>query len=185
MRAFQAGMTQTWAGGLNGDILVIETTSFSSPANARRTRPQLLTADSGRGLFLPPRCPALARLASRRPGTGRLRHARSQRHRHLIRRVRTLPSCTHLPVVIVTAQEERDARYMALEAGATDSLIRPVDHVECRVRCRNLLTQYEQHRIIQDRARWLERQVNETVGAIRVREQGNPAATRQMWRVPR
>ncbi len=88
-----------------------------------------------------------------------------------IRRVRTLPSCAHLPMVIVTAQEERDARYQALEAGASDSLILPVDHVECRVRCRNLLTQYEQHRIIQDRARWLERQVSEAVGAIRVREQ--------------
>ena len=88
-----------------------------------------------------------------------------------IRRVRALPSCSHLPVVIVTAQDERDARYAALEAGATDSLTRPVDHFECRARCRNLLTQYEQHRIIQDRARWLERQVDEAVGAIRVREQ--------------
>lgn len=88
-----------------------------------------------------------------------------------IRRVRTISSCSHLPVVIVTAQDERDARYAALEAGATDSLTRPVDHFECRVRCRNLLTQYEQHRIIQDRARWLEKQVTEAVGAIRVREQ--------------
>ncbi len=88
-----------------------------------------------------------------------------------IRRLRALPGCTHLPVVIVTAQEQREARYAALDAGATDSLIRPVDALECRVRCRNLLTQYEQHRIIRDRARWLERQVNEAVGAIRVREQ--------------
>ncbi|MFN2309558.1 MAG: HD domain-containing phosphohydrolase [Gammaproteobacteria bacterium] len=88
-----------------------------------------------------------------------------------IRRVRALPSCTHLPLVIVTAQEEREARYAALEAGATDSLIYPIDPIEYRARCRNLLTQYAQHRIIQDRARWLERQVNETAGAIRVREQ--------------
>lgn len=87
-----------------------------------------------------------------------------------VRRVRALPSCTHLPLVIVTTQDERDARYAALDAGASDSLIRPVDHVECRVRCRNLLTQYEQHRIIRDRARWLEKQVSEAVGAIRVRE---------------
>lgn len=88
-----------------------------------------------------------------------------------IRRLRILPGCTQMPVVIVTAQEERQARYAALEAGATDSLTRPVDALECRVRCRNLLTQYEQHRIIQDRARWLEKQVNEAVCAIRVREQ--------------
>lgn len=88
-----------------------------------------------------------------------------------IRRLRVLPNCTQVPAVIITAQEERQARYAALEAGATDSLTRPIDALECRVRCRNLLTQYEQHRIIQDRARWLEKQVNETVSAIRVREQ--------------
>ncbi len=88
-----------------------------------------------------------------------------------MRNLRVLPGCEHLPVVIVASQDQRDERYAALEAGATDSLLRPVDHVECRVRCRNLLTQYEQHRIIQDRARWLEKQVSEAVGAIRVREQ--------------
>ncbi len=88
-----------------------------------------------------------------------------------IRRMRELPKARHVPLVIVTAAEDRYARYAALDAGATDSLTEPVDHIECRVRCRNLLTQYQQHKIIQDRARWLEKQVAEAVSAIRVREQ--------------
>ena len=89
----------------------------------------------------------------------------------LIRRIRELPNGAHLPLVIVTAAEDRYARYAALDAGATDSLTDPVDCVECRVRCRNLLTQFRQHKIIQDRARWLEKRVSEAVSAIRVREQ--------------
>ncbi|WJW74984.1 HD domain-containing protein [Thiohalobacter sp. IOR34] len=88
-----------------------------------------------------------------------------------IRRVRELPGGSHLPLVIITAADDRYARYAALDAGATDSLTDPVDHVEWQVRCRNLLTQYQQHRIIQDRAHWLEKQVSEAVSAIRVREQ--------------
>lgn len=88
-----------------------------------------------------------------------------------ISRVRELPNCQHLPLVIATANDDRYARYSALDAGATDSLTEPLDHIEVRVRCRNLLTQYQQHKIIQDRARWLERQVAEATAAVRVREQ--------------
>lgn len=88
-----------------------------------------------------------------------------------IRRCRALETCEQVPVVMVTSYDEREIRYSALELGATDFLTKPVDHYECRARCRNLLTQYQQQLIIQDRARWLEKQVNEAVGAIRVREQ--------------
>jgi len=34
--------------------------------------------------------------------------------------------------------------YNALEAGATDFLVKPVDIHECQVRCRNLLTMQRQ-----------------------------------------
>ncbi|HHH45388.1 MAG TPA: HD domain-containing protein [Thiotrichales bacterium] len=88
-----------------------------------------------------------------------------------IRQVRQLPRCKHVPLLILTSPEDRYGRYAALDAGATDMLQEPVDHVECRVRCRNLLTQYQQYRIIQDRARWLESRVSEAVNALRIREQ--------------
>lgn len=87
------------------------------------------------------------------------------------RRVRAVPGCADVPLVVVTVVEERRVRYEALEAGATDFLTRPIDHHECRARCRNLLTLRRQQQIIKDRARWLEQQVAVATGKIRVREQ--------------
>jgi two-component system response regulator RpfG len=80
------------------------------------------------------------------------------------------PRNSHVPVIMVTSIEDRRVRYKALEAGATDFLMKPVDHHECRARCRNLLTQYQQYMIISDRSRWLERQVAEATSEIRMRE---------------
>jgi two-component system response regulator RpfG len=74
------------------------------------------------------------------------------------------------PVIMVTSIEDRNVRYEALEAGATDFLMKPVDHYECRARCKNLMTQYQQFRIISDRSRWLERRVAEATSEIRLRE---------------
>ena len=37
-----------------------------------------------------------------------------------------------VPLVVVTCIEDREIRYQALEAGATDFLTKPVDHLECR-----------------------------------------------------
>jgi two-component system response regulator RpfG len=75
-----------------------------------------------------------------------------------------------VPVVVVTSLEDRVIRYQALEAGATDFLTKPVDHTECRARCRNLLTLHRQQLIIKDRARWLEEQVNQATAEIITRE---------------
>jgi two-component system response regulator RpfG len=87
-----------------------------------------------------------------------------------IQRFRTHPSTSHVPVIMVTSIEDRAVRYEALEAGATDFLMKPVDHHECRARCHNLLTQYQQYKIISDRSRWLERRVSEATSEIRLRE---------------
>lgn len=88
-----------------------------------------------------------------------------------VREFRAMAGCEHVPVVVITSLEDREVRYNALEAGATDFLNKPIDHYECRARCRNLLTQHRQHTIIQERARWLERRVSEAVNDIRIREQ--------------
>ncbi len=52
---------------------------------------------------------------------------------------RALPGCADIPVIVVTAYEDREYRYRALEAGATDFLLSPVDHHEFVTRARNLL----------------------------------------------
>ena len=76
-----------------------------------------------------------------------------------IRRFRQLSSCTDVPVMVITAYEDRDLRYQALEAGATDFLLSPVDHHEFRVRSRNLLTLRRQQLLLKERASSLEEQM--------------------------
>jgi two-component system response regulator RpfG len=87
-----------------------------------------------------------------------------------IRKFRANSANAHIPVIMVTSIEDMNVRYEALEAGATDFLMKPVDHHECRARCRNLLTQSQQYKIISDRSHWLERRVAEATSEIRLRE---------------
>ena len=76
-----------------------------------------------------------------------------------IRRFRALQSCADVPVMVITAYEDRDLRYQALEAGATDFLLSPVDHHEFRVRSRNLLMLRRQQLLLKERASSLEEQI--------------------------
>jgi two-component system, cell cycle sensor histidine kinase PleC len=78
-----------------------------------------------------------------------------------IRHIRELPACVDVPVIVITAYEDRDLRYQALEAGATDYLLSPVDHHEFRVRSRNLLTLRRQQLLLKARASSLEEQMVE------------------------
>ena len=65
-----------------------------------------------------------------------------------IRAFRALPGTADVPVVVVTVYEDRSYCYQALEAGATDFLLSPVDHVEFRARARNLLMLRKQQRLL-------------------------------------
>jgi diguanylate cyclase (GGDEF)-like protein/PAS domain S-box-containing protein len=60
-----------------------------------------------------------------------------------------------VPIIVITAYEDRDFRYRALEAGATDFLLSPIDHREFRTRTINLLTLGRQQRSIRQRAHLL------------------------------
>lgn len=87
-----------------------------------------------------------------------------------IRRVRINSRCQSVPIMMITVVSEKAIRYEALEAGATAFLTRPIDQIECRTSCRNLLQMHEQHLIIEDRAKWLARQVELTTEQIVQRE---------------
>jgi len=78
-----------------------------------------------------------------------------------IRRFRALENCADVPVMVITAYEDKDLRYRALEAGATDYLLSPVDHHEFRVRSRNLLTLRHQQLLLKERAISLEERMIE------------------------
>jgi two-component system, cell cycle sensor histidine kinase PleC len=76
-----------------------------------------------------------------------------------IRKLRQHPNCANLPIIVVTAYEDRDLRLQALEAGATDYLLSPVDHHEFRVRSANLLTLQRQQLMLKERASTLEEKI--------------------------
>lgn len=86
------------------------------------------------------------------------------------RGVREVPECADVPLVMITAVEGRSIRYQALEAGVTDFLTKPIDHHECRTRCRNLLELRRQQQLIKDRTQWLEEQGQKAVIDLDLRE---------------
>lgn len=88
----------------------------------------------------------------------------------LIRKIREMPTCQDIPIMMITVVSEKSVRYDALEAGATAFLTRPIDQIECRTSCHNLLKLHEQQSIIQDRADWLARQVEVATQQIAARE---------------
>ncbi len=88
-----------------------------------------------------------------------------------IQAVRQSPDCENIPIMMITVVSEKAVRYEALDAGATGFLTRPIDQIECRTSCRNLLKMHEQHLIIQNRAEWLAQQVSVATEQIVLREQ--------------
>jgi diguanylate cyclase (GGDEF)-like protein/PAS domain S-box-containing protein len=59
--------------------------------------------------------------------------------RQVARAVKADPSTSNIPIIMVTAQTDREARLAALDAGAEDFLSKPVDRAELWLRVRNLL----------------------------------------------
>jgi len=78
------------------------------------------------------------------------------------RQFRVMPSCADVPVLVITAYDDRAFRLAALEAGATDFLRSPVDHAEFVTRARNMLRMHHQHRMLQSRARKLESELKDS-----------------------
>jgi len=87
-----------------------------------------------------------------------------------IKKIRERPGMQDIPIVVITVVSEKSVRYDALEAGATAFLTRPIDQIECRTSCHNLLKLHEQQSIIQDRADWLARQVEVATQQVVSRE---------------
>jgi diguanylate cyclase (GGDEF)-like protein/PAS domain S-box-containing protein len=53
--------------------------------------------------------------------------------------IRALPNGVDVPIIVITAYDDRSFRLEALEAGATDFVQTPIDHQEFITRARNLL----------------------------------------------
>ena len=56
-----------------------------------------------------------------------------------IARLRETEGCEDLPILMITANDDKEVRYEALQRGATDFLTKPVDRIEFSARVRNML----------------------------------------------
>src|SRR4051794_13458968 len=65
-------------------------------------------------------------------------------------------SSTDLPVIVLTADNTLTASRRALELGANDFLLKPLQPAELNHRVRNLLDMRSAHRSLRRRQRWLE-----------------------------
>jgi len=87
---------------------------------------------------------------------------------------RRLPRVVEVPIIVITAADDRDRRYRALDLGATDFLSSPLDGREFRTRARNLLLLGRYQRALNARASLLEEELAATARqhaeALRERE---------------
>jgi PAS domain S-box-containing protein len=69
------------------------------------------------------------------------------------RRLRADPLRAEIPVILVTALEDRDSRLRGIEVGADDFVTKPVDRVELRTRVRTITQLNRYRRLLWERTR--------------------------------
>ncbi|WP_329604938.1 two-component system response regulator [Undibacterium rivi] len=87
-----------------------------------------------------------------------------------IRRFREMDGCHDIPVLMITANNELELRYQALDAGVNDFLIKPIDKIEFLARTRNMLALRKSQRFLEDKAMWLDESVKKATAEILERE---------------
>jgi putative two-component system response regulator len=83
---------------------------------------------------------------------------------------RQLPGKETTPILMVTANGQKEVCYEALGAGATDFLTKPVDKVEFQARIKNMLTLSDAQKKLADHSTWLAEEVRRATLEILDRE---------------
>jgi signal transduction histidine kinase len=81
------------------------------------------------------------------------------------------PATRGIPIIMVTAQTNREARLAALNAGTEDFLTKPVDRAELWLRVRNLLRLKELSDLLESRKQTLEAEVQARTAELEVSNQ--------------
>ena len=87
---------------------------------------------------------------------------------HILSRLKEIEKDSFLPVLVLTAQIDRDTRLKSLDCGAHDFLNKPFDLGEVSFRIRNLLESRHLHNQIKDQNRLLEEKVRERTTQLEV-----------------
>lgn len=93
--------------------------------------------------------------------------------------LREMPDYQFIPIIMLTADEDRKLRLAAISAGATDFLNKPFDPEELRIRVRNLLELRKAQVALLDRAQHLDYEVQRATHKLLAREE------ELIWRLSR
>lgn len=96
-----------------------------------------------------------------------------------ITNLRALAEYQFVPIIMLTADHDRELRLSAVRAGATDFLNKPFDPEELRVRAQNLLSLRNAQLALMDRARHLDAEVQQATRKLVEREE------ELIWRLAR
>ena len=88
-----------------------------------------------------------------------------------IMHLRTLADYQFIPVIMLTADHDRELRLAAVRSGATDFLNKPFDPDELRVRAQNLLSLRKAQLALMDRALHLDTEVQQATRKLAEREE--------------
>ena len=87
-----------------------------------------------------------------------------------IRLEREMPALELVPILMITANDQKQIRYQALDLGANDFLTKPIDKVEFLARTRNMLSLNQARKHMADHASWLAGEVRKATQEIVQRE---------------
>lgn len=87
-----------------------------------------------------------------------------------IQQFKQMAAHAEVPVLMITANDQKQVRYRALDSGASDFLTKPVDKVEFLARVKNMLTLSEARKGLHNRAQWLADEVRKATSEILQRE---------------
>ena len=87
-----------------------------------------------------------------------------------IQRLRETPGKEGIPILMITANDQKQIRYRALDVGATDFLTKPVDKIEFLARAANMLALSDVRKKLANRAVWLAEEVHKATAEIVQRE---------------
>ena len=96
------------------------------------------------------------------------------------RHFRAMPMCFDVPVIVVTAYENKQSRLAAFEMGATDFMLSPVDHQEFQARVRNFMQIRRRQMEARERNIRLERQIANDTALHRVEIEESKEFLRQV-----
>ncbi len=88
-------------------------------------------------------------------------------------RIRETPELAEIPIIMITALDDRASRLNGLRAGADDFLTKPFDGLEIQIRVKNIMRLNRYRNLLAERSRFLWVVENDSKGYLILAENGN------------